>query len=362
MTHDINIPAFFAYAVDSTTNQWPDPDGVFLDRREFLTSSENLSCLRMLKFQKSADRGGLTDWGFAERGNAVEAWAVDKIRASLNPDETLAYAGEDQRSFHVGQLSGTPDGIMMVRDDNGQNPVIYLLEVKSVDPRKNLEAMSGPTPQHHSQVMQNIWLARQWGHEIDKGVIIYIDASNFQRTKQFIVDFDPIVVGQAIARAKRLFAADATPESLPAEGLTNSGCTYCKFTAQCDAIQRAAGSATTADKARPKGLPAFVPRTISTTLTNYAETKARIKELEVKADALATELKQHLADTEDREITNGAYIARLRDRAGPKTLDVAAYAEATGTPPDAFYKIGKPSMTLTVEAVEVATEKTKKGS
>lgn len=66
-------------------DSWPTYDGFELDRSEFLTSSEVSKCLRWSFFSKYPEKYPLPvgkggNNGFAERGHAIEARFVQKIR------------------------------------------------------------------------------------------------------------------------------------------------------------------------------------------------------------------------------------------------------------------------------------------
>jgi CRISPR/Cas system-associated exonuclease Cas4 (RecB family) len=319
---------------------WPlyGDDDTFLDRNAVLTASENLRCLRELKFNKTTPRES-GKWGMAERGHAVEAWVVEQLRrAMLLP----MFAGDEQRSFLHDEsgLSGTPDGLVMV---DGK---WILLEFKSVDPRTNLEAMTAPKPQHAAQVQQNMWLLNMHGYTVDEAMVLYVDASDFQRHKQFNVAYDGGETAQrAEIRAAILFDTDVM--DLPAEGLTNGGCTYCAFKEECSAIQVAKGEKRKADK---PSMPVFAPRGITESVREYGSIKEQIKALEARADDLAATIKEYATGENQMEFDTAAYSVKVTEVAGRRTLDTKAYEKATGVSADGFYKVGKPSVRLEVTA------------
>ena len=186
-------------SVAAQKSDWPlyDDENGRLDRNAVLTASENLRCLRELKFAKAESRQG-DKWGMAQRGHAVEAWVVEQITASLGLGEKVLLEGENQRSFLCDEagLSGTPDGVFF------KDGIYTLLEFKSADPRTNLEAMTAPKPQHLAQVQQNMWLLNLHGLDVDQAVVLYVDASDFQRMRQFDVVYD----GGATARRSEIRA------------------------------------------------------------------------------------------------------------------------------------------------------------
>jgi CRISPR/Cas system-associated exonuclease Cas4 (RecB family) len=336
----IDLFKYIEEGVALNKSAWPlfGEDDVYLDRNSVLTASENLRCLRELKFSKTTPRES-DKWGMAERGHAVEAWVVEQLRrAMLLP----MFAGDQQRSFLHDEsgLSGTPDGLVMVEGK------WILLEFKSVDPRTNLDAMTAPKPQHAAQVQQNMWLLNMHDYTVDEAMVLYVDASDFQRHKQFNVAYDNgDMARRAEVRAAILFDTDVM--DLPAEGLTNNGCTYCAFKEECSAIQVAKGEKRKSDK---PSMPVFAPRGITESVREYGSIKEQIKELEARADDLAATIKEYATGENQMEFDTAAYSVKVTEVAGRKTLDTAAYAKATGVSADGFYKVGKPTIRLEVTA------------
>jgi CRISPR/Cas system-associated exonuclease Cas4 (RecB family) len=336
----IDLFKYIEEGVALNKSAWPlyGEDEVYLDRNAVLTASENLRCLRELKFSKTTPRES-DKWGMAERGHAVEAWVVEQLRrAMLLP----MFAGDQQRSFLHDEsgLSGTPDGLVMVEGK------WLLLEFKSVDPRTNLDAMTAPKPQHLAQVQQNMWLLNMHDYTVDEAMVLYVDASDFQRHKQFNVAYDNgDMARRAEVRAAILFDTDVM--DLPAEGLTNNGCTYCAFKEECSAIQVAKGEKRKSDK---PSMPVFAPRGITESVREYGSIKEQIKELEARADDLAATIKEYATGENQMEFDTAAYSVKVTEVAGRKTLDTAAYVKATGVSADGFYKVGKPTIRLEVNA------------
>jgi CRISPR/Cas system-associated exonuclease Cas4 (RecB family) len=336
----IDLFKYIEEGVALNKSAWPlhGSTDEFLDRNAVLTASENLRCLRELKFSKTTPRES-DKWGMAERGHAVEAWVVEQLRrAMLLP----MFAGDEQRSFLHDEsgLSGTPDGLVMV---DGK---WILLEFKSVDPRTNLEAMTAPKPQHAAQVQQNMWLLAMHNYPVEEAMVLYVDASDFQRHKQFNVAYDGGETAQrAEIRAAILFDTDVM--DLPAEGLTNNGCTYCAFKEECSVIQVAKGEKRKADK---PSMPVFAPRGITESVREYGSIKEQIKALEARADDLAATIKEYATGENQMEFDTAAYSVKVTEVAGRRTLDTKAYEKATGVSADGFYKVGKPSVRLEVTA------------
>ena len=340
----IDLIARIAQSVEAQHSDWPlyDDENAKLDRNAVLTASENLRCLRELRFAKTMPRKS-EKWGMAQRGHSVEAWVVEQLRASLGDNEQMILDGENQRSFldDFAGLSGTPDGVFI------KDGVHTLLEFKSVDPRTNLESMTAPKPQHMGQIQQNMFLLNGAGIPVKSALVLYIDASDFQRARQFNVDYDNgATADRAYVRAGLLFDVQ-TPADLPAEGLTNNGCTYCQYKEECSAIQVAAGEKRKANK---PVMPDFAPRGITESVREYGSIKEQIKLLEARADELGATIKEYAVAENKMVFETAAYSVKVAEVAGRKTLDVAAYQKATGVKADDFYKTGKPSIRMEVTA------------
>ncbi len=212
---------------------WPTYDGKQLDRDAFVTASEVGNCLRSTWFSKNANppQGDTEVWGYFARGHNVEAWVVEQLRRS-NSLATFIMMGSDQRSMHWEGQAGTPDGIMLTTEGN------YVFDIKSIDPRTNRKYL--PKKTHLMQIHQNILLAENCldGMEIAGGMILYVDASNYQTMNEYYVEYDHSAMEQVTDRANRIHAAEK-PGDLPAEGMFNDGCKFCPFTANCSDAVRA---------------------------------------------------------------------------------------------------------------------------
>lgn len=210
---------------------WPTYDGKELDRQQYITSSEIGNCARMIKFGKQGNSAPFEKWGFAERGNVIEAWAVEMIQAALPNGWELALAGKKQVSFHHGSQSGTPDGLLI--DYAGER--WWAVEFKSVDPRTNY--LNLPRKPNIKQLQQNMALMEHsLGGVCKGGLLIYIDASDYQKNKEVFVKRDPLMMQELTDRADLIREAKS-PEDLPAEGMfKDKGCQYCDYTSQCSAM------------------------------------------------------------------------------------------------------------------------------
>ena len=328
-------------------------EGEKIDRTKYLSASETTTCIRRLWFEKNepeikAAAEADKNWGYAARGDAFEEWAVAQLdRWSMaHGVEPPIFTSHKQRTFisKDGLLSGTPDGLWQFDD------LWWLLEFKSVDPRANLESMRAPKPAHKAQVIQNIGLLREHGFNVDAGVVFYADASNYGRQKQFVVEYDEAAYRAAKLKAQQLFSADKA-EGMPAHGLLvgNDSCAWCSYTEQCSAIQVAAGKdAVAARKAPAVAFPKAIPKRAgdASAVHEYARLKEAADRADEKVKDAAAALKALLGETDDHQIETDNYVAKLTTVSGRKSLDVKAYAEATGVAPEPYYKTGKPSERL----------------
>lgn len=218
--------------------RWPTFDGKELDRSKYMTSSEAGYCSRRIKFRQMVEAkdgpSGFPNWGYAERGNIIEEWAVSMLRSGMPDTVKLDWAGTDQVSFHSGYQSGTPDGHL--RDLNTGRD--YTVEIKSIDPRTSYAKL--PKNGHMEQVQQNMDLVeRCTGIEIYGAILLYIDASNLQKRSERFIDRDIDLMDHLERKAVNIATAK-TPDDLPAEGLFTAGeCGMCDFKARCSAVVEA---------------------------------------------------------------------------------------------------------------------------
>lgn len=215
-------------------NEWPRYGGGKLDRSKFVTASEVGGCSRSIKFGKLAPQAPFKDWGYAERGNLIEAWASSLIRAALhdNEDWALLLSGEGQLSFAAGHQSATPDGILL------HYPTMtgFGVELKSIDPRTNVNAL--PNPMHVDQVQQGMDLLNHLlPYEVSKSFLVYIDASNLQRRMPYLIEADYARQNELEDKAEKIMLA-ASPADLEPEGMfmDKKVCGYCDFSDECNKL------------------------------------------------------------------------------------------------------------------------------
>lgn len=307
-----------------------------VDRSKFMNASEALSCIRMQWYQKNmADKGEAQDWGFARRGQVIEEYIVKCMRAANIP---VARAGEDQLSLadKKSKISATPDGVIewSAIDVEG-------LEIKSIDPRTNRSKL--PKKAHVIQLqiamaLLNVDLSQA---VIEKGKLIYVDASNLHDILEFEVEADDGILARMAPRAKLLLSTKKA-EKLEREGkLEKNGCRYCAFTKLCGVTKdveykKARGNrGSNLDKA----------------VNTYVEQKTIMADAKQVQDAAKEIIKQELGKRKTASIVVGSHKVKLAKVSGRKTLDKKALTKAledTDIQLSTFEKVGAESERLTI--------------
>lgn len=327
---------------------WPTFDGKELNRSEFLTSSEVAQCLRKSFYEKTSKARVFDNNGYAERGHAIEAWLVDKLRHLHLSTVTLMYMGADQRSFYDADLglAGTPDGLLYF--PNGGEYV--LVEIKSIDPRTNKNAL--PKRKHLYQVQQNMMLvAHCLGIVVEKAVLLYIDASDVFDQHEFIIEYDEDMVNEVHDRAATLWAAHDA-EDLPAEGLVTGDCDNCKFTGQCSGLISRMKALEKAGASPFFGHPADLLDDGEVKLVQkWLDMYDAEKEMTPKLEALADQVKA-LAVAKGSTLSVDGRMVRVTTMEGRTGADkdaISALAEKAKVDVASLYKTGKPFLTMTVK-------------
>jgi CRISPR/Cas system-associated exonuclease Cas4 (RecB family) len=334
--------------LNAPKKSWPTYDGKELNRSEFLTSSEVAQCLRKSFYEKNSTVRAFDNNGYAERGHAIEAWLVDKLRNLPRSTVNLLYMGEDQRSFYNADLglAGTPDGLLQF--PNGGEYV--LVEIKSIDPRTNKNAL--PKRKHLYQVQQNMMLvANCLDIVIEKAVLLYIDASDVFDQKEFILDYDEDMVNEVHDRAATLWAAHDA-EDLPAEGLVTGDCDNCKFTGQCSGLISRMKALETAGASPFSGPPAdLLDEGEAKLVQKWLDLYYADKETTPKLEAMADQVKA-IAIAKGGTLSVDGKMVRVTTMAGRTGADkdaITDLAEKAKVDVASLYKTGKPFLTMTVK-------------
>ena len=210
--------------------RWPDYRGGELDRSKFITSSEISKCAREIVFSKTSPTVGEEGiQGFAERGHTAERWIVERLEAS-NGDFSFHFLGDDQVSFFKGSQSGTPDGLGIHISSEA-----VAFEFKCIDPRTNKSVL--PKKPHVEQLVQNMYLINECtGFNVTRGIIAYIDASNYNDIREHEVEFTWDEAERLTERADMLIKIKNPSEAEP-EGIYTGACKFCQFKHQCNGAE-----------------------------------------------------------------------------------------------------------------------------
>ena len=196
------------------------------------------------KHRAEHDHGYIEGWGAAKRGTTFEKkFFVPALRKHYG--ESLLFTGAQQKRLVDKYLSATPDGILvnqkrdllagMMVPDIGPSKCVAI-ECKTIDPRINL---SEPKGEHTFQVHTQLGLLNKLTKYKPRfGVLIYTNASFFDDTIEFVVEFDPAVFAQAEHRAKLIMQADSAADLKP-EGWIDGGaeCNYCPYAKACRVLR-----------------------------------------------------------------------------------------------------------------------------
>lgn len=330
---------------------WPTFDGKELDRTEFLTSSEVARCLRWTFFSKhpkmyplQVGKGGSN--GFADRGHAIEAWFVDKIQHLEPLGYRFEYVGDAQRSFYNAEIgiSGTPDGLMYTPVNE-----IFLLELKSIDPRFNKNNL--PKKAHPHQTVQNMALVQDClDIELTGGILFYIDASNLWDVKEYPIKYDAGLVLLSEQRAELLWDA-SEPDDLEAEGLYTGDCDLCPFTHYCSQTVKMQEALVKAGEAAAP-FSEDLEDTLLTTdemmeVDTFLEARDSEKQYKAEKEDVSDFVKKLVIDKGGMVVHKGRFLY-AKTMAGRSTIDKALLV-GKGINVEEVTKMGKPFVQLNIK-------------
>jgi len=215
------------------------------DRKQTVGASEVGQCARKIYWLKNEDDPEHAvprdpeyrdTWGARMRGTVYETCFWEPaMRARFG--KQLLFAGKDQRTFHKGFLTATPDGMLVNLTDDQQREIgvetrCVLVECKTADPRTNLNEAKAENV-YQAQVQMGL-VRETTEHKPTHAIISYTDASFWSDVKEFIVAFDPAIYQAAYERARLVMTATDPSETQP-EGWIAGGkeCNYCPFTKPC---------------------------------------------------------------------------------------------------------------------------------
>lgn len=310
-----------------------DDEGFGIDRSQYMNASTAESCIRKQWFERNLPPVE-QDWGFARRGKQGELYLVDCLMAA---GSEIAYCGDDQVSIvsEEHRISATPDGYIMT--DKGW----IALEFKTIDPRTNRNYL--PRKDHLTQLRVGMEIAHQQDDDFPKpiaGMIIYMDASNYNDIIEFDVDRDRDILDRLASRASKMLNAK-TVGRLDREGKRDGQCKKyggCPFAEQCGI--EIEGEATVSRGNRGSGLDAAVQA--------YVLAKADEQEAKARKDNAAETIKAELRDRNATHLMVGNHRVEMTSVAGRRSYDWKAMEKA-GVDLSPFMKVGKASERLTVE-------------
>ena len=329
--------------------------GFMRDREKTVGASEIGLCARKTWYGKNHvehDHGYIEGWGASRRGVTFEKkFFVPAMRKQYG--ENLLFSGAQQKRLVDKFLSATPDGILvnLKRDflaglmvpDIGPTKCVAI-ECKTIDPRINLSEPKGP---HTFQVQTQLGLLRKLTkYKPQFGVLIYTNASFYDDTVEFVVEFDPAVFAQAERRAQLIMQADSAADLKP-EGWIDGGdeCKYCPYAKACRALR---GSVP--DNDEPAHDPQFIAELIDLAQQErqahgaVSVASAEHRELQEKIKSRLREKGLRFVKTRDLNVAWSVVKGRLSfDMPGIK-----AAAAAAGVNLQSYETVGEPSDRLLV--------------
>jgi hypothetical protein len=217
------------------------------DRNNTVGASDVGACLRKTWFAKNEtphDPGYIDRYGARLRGNLIEDfYVVPALRQAYG--DRFHIGGDQQSTVVDGYLSATPDGVIVgvERDcladlgvpDIGDSSCIAI-EIKSIDPRAELNDRARPQHTFQTQVQMGL-LRAHTPYRPDYALICYVDASFLDECAEFPVAFDPSIFAAAHYRAEAIMVA-TDPQELWPEGKLAGGaeCRFCPYASHCAAV------------------------------------------------------------------------------------------------------------------------------
>jgi hypothetical protein len=284
------------------------------------------------------------NYGAALRGTMIENYFwYPAMKKKFGAD--LKFAGpRGQKTLSDGRLSSTSDGLVVNQPPGALRHLgvkdiesdCFAVECKTIDPRVNL---TKEKDEHHfqAQVQMGMYRAKtKWKPVYN--VVSYVDASFWSEVGEYVVKFDPAVLGVAQKRSEFIYAAER-PEDLPPEGWIAGGkeCEYCPFAARCDARRQDV----------PDGEGPLKDKQLEEQLVQACRIVQRHqkseKAAEVEKRAAQEAVKQILRG---RGIRNWPKIVSWSVIAGRESYDMKALKEAAvkkGLDLEKFCKVGEPS-------------------
>jgi CRISPR/Cas system-associated exonuclease Cas4 (RecB family) len=334
----------------------------FRGRQKTVGASEIGGCARKTFYFKNPqldarDRDYRQGWGATTRGSVIENnFFLPALRKHYG--NKLLYAGSEQKRLSSGNLSGTPDGLLvkqprdvladlMVPDIGPSSELV--LECKSIDPRINLsDAKIGHIFQ--AQVQMGLFHTTT-RHRPDYAVIVYVNASFFDDSLEFVVAYDPEILATAHQRADQIMAATRA-DALSPEGWIAGGeeCKYCPFAKTCAQLR---GDVPSVD-AKPEQDPQFVAQVKELAIAERT-LDTKIDELDTRRRGLQEQIKELLRARKLRKIDAGDIKVTWSSVVGRPAYDMPGIkqaAAAAGIDIQKFERVGNPSDRLIIHVAK----------
>lgn len=328
------------------------------DRSQSVGASEVFGCHRRSYFAKrepehaeEPENPDDIEFGYAERGNFIEAkYVVPKLKKMFGEDKCFLM-GEDQQTMYDGRLSATPDGMIIdqPRDalslygipDLGYDGACFPPEIKSFDPRMNLSA--GAKPRHVGQsIVQQGMFRKSGNYKPDYGCVIYVNASNLKDVRAFGTTFDQDIYDRAKARAEDVFDLKKSAKDYKPEGKLTGECTTCPFPTRCSQVE----TERFPDQIVPLAkIAEDVIKETEALTREVAALRAEHTALEKVKKAKEAELKERLIELETNRMGRDDWSVSLSMNGGKRTLDKELML-ADGLDPEKYMRDGFPYTTL----------------
>ena len=350
MIENISIRHCITEAADrlEKDKQFKNTDGKVVDRTKQMNASEAMSCIRKQWFSKNGFDAGVQDWGYARRGTHMEKYFVSMMEdhiANSDVAMSLSYVGDQQISLLCKEtkISATPDGVLNII--MGKTEENLALEFKSIDPRTNKTKL--PKENHVTQLKISMALLNQEiaGGMMDtvvpikRGLLIYMDASNYNDIVQFEITCDDQILNKLAPRASKVLRT-SNVENLDREGKSNGReCKQCPYTEPCGV---AIAAPVVGRANRNSNLDEAVNR--------YLGLKQQEDILKEDKAHTSEEIKQELVARNVSELVVGSARVALKIVNGRRSLN-RKLVEQAGLDLSQFETLGAPSERLEVKLV-----------
>ena len=310
------------------------------DRNKFLNASEAGTCIRKQWYSKhTPEVGEPQSWGYARRGTHMEKYVIEMLKLANVP---LLLGGmritpltiQDKKR----RISATPDDCITYEDE------WIPLEIKSIDPRTNRDNL--PRAAHVTQLQIGMALLNEYkkptGVQLSRGLLIYIDASNYDDITQHIIPYDEGILDRMAKRAKKILNTKDVA-SLDREGQRSGGkeCrTMCSFRATCGVTAETASSRKRANRGS----------NMDTAAIRYMEIKDKLDAMKAEQDNLKEDIKNELHARKVNKGIVGNIEVSLSISKGRASLDRKA-VKAAGIDLSPFETVGLSSERLTLKRV-----------